>query len=243
MASRSAHAPGELSVEDDIDVALLQNTQAYLACLSRRRIPSPSLRQAWEQFYRTYDPVIRRFAAARGLHAADLGDCIQEVWVAIIGHLGQFQYAPKRGRFASWLYTLVQSKVIDLVRRRTRHPLENLTAKKAAALSSPLADPAAGSDGYWEPILFQRALDQLRRQVPPRSYRTLYLRLVEGWTTGEIATDLGLTPAQVRLIHFRTKQKLRDLVELSTGTCVVRGAAEPSAHVLARLSRATSKNP
>jgi hypothetical protein len=63
----------------------------------------------------------------------------------------------------------------------------------------------------------RRVLAELRRGVSERSYRVLYLRWVEGWTTREIAAALGLTPAQVRSRDHRMIGKCRSLFDSCAG--------------------------
>jgi hypothetical protein len=72
---------------DDFDLALLQHTQAYLECRSRRLIPSVELLAAWERFYRVYDPLIRRFATAFHVPKDSQDDCIQQVWTELVKKL------------------------------------------------------------------------------------------------------------------------------------------------------------
>src|SRR5262245_31310954 len=99
------------------DLQLLQDAQAYLRCRAQRLAPGWRLCQAWEQFYRLCDPLLRGFARASRAPWADLDDCVQLAWVELVRRLPWFRYDPRRGRFRSWLYGVVHGKVIDLYRR------------------------------------------------------------------------------------------------------------------------------
>jgi RNA polymerase sigma factor (sigma-70 family) len=70
----------------------------------------------------------------------DLDDCVQEVWAELVTLLRVLRYDPRRGRFRTWLYTIVHSRATDLLRRRLRHPADGLGAR-AAALGSREGDP------------------------------------------------------------------------------------------------------
>ncbi len=216
MSAPIARASGISSAPGDIDPGLLQKTQLYLACLSRRQTPGSPLSEAWDRFYRIIDPVIRRFASGCGAAAPDLDDCAQEVWTTLVTHLRDFHLDPRRGRFLSWLYTLVRSKAADQVRGRARHPAANLTHAAGAELRGPDADPAAEYEMHRQQTLVHAVLDELRQQVSERSYRVVYLRWIEGRTIPEIAAALNLTPQQVRFRSHRMKQKFHILFDLCT---------------------------
>ena len=205
------------SATHDIDPQLLQDAQAYLKSQLCRQIPPLPLVEAWEEFYDTYDPVIRSYAASCGTPPADLDDCTQEVWTTLVTKLRDFQYDPLRSRFLSWLYTLVHSKATDLHRSRTRHPTESLTPVREAELYGSDKDPVAEYEQRRRQAMVNGALDELRKQVSERNYRVLHMRSVEGCTVAETAAALELEPEQVRLLHHRLKQKLVQRLKLSMG--------------------------
>jgi RNA polymerase sigma-70 factor (ECF subfamily) len=198
---------------DDLDSGLLQDTQAYLECRDQHLVADRRLVTAWEQFYRTYDPLLRRFAIACHVPVPDLNDCAQQVWVVLLARLRSFRYDPRRGRFRCWLYTLVRNKAADLLRGRSQHPSALLGCRAAAVLRSRDGDPAAEYERRRRQVVVRRVLTELRRRVPERCYRVLYLRYVEGRTVGETAATLGLTPAQVWPLEHRGRQRFRRLFE------------------------------
>jgi RNA polymerase sigma factor (sigma-70 family) len=215
----------------DIDRQLLQDAQAYLESQLCRQTPPLPLVEAWEEFYHTYDPVIRSYAVSCGAPAADLDDCTQEVWTTLVTKLGNFRYDPLRSRFLSWLFTLVHSKATDLHRSKTRHPTESLTSAEEAELYGSDMDPVAEYEQRRRRALVNGALDELRKQVSERNYRVLYMRSVEGLTVAETAAALGLEPEQVRLLHYRSKQKLVEMLKLCMENEFLRSDEGRSVHV------------
>jgi RNA polymerase sigma-70 factor (ECF subfamily) len=195
----------------DIDLELLGDTQAYLKCLSRNQAPDPPLHRAWERFYHIYAPLLKRFALTCRVSRTDLNDCLQEVWKELITALPDFHYDSGRGRFRSWLYTLVHSKAIDLIRSQARRRTQRLERQMEAVLHSPDADPVITYERQAQQEALQHALAALRPQVSLLSYRVLYLRWIEGRTVAETAAILGLTSRQVWFRHHRVKRKLHAL--------------------------------
>jgi RNA polymerase sigma factor (sigma-70 family) len=198
----------------DIDPQLLLDTQAYLQDRLLGRTPRGPWIEAWERFYQTYTPLIRRFTLACRVPAADLNDCVQEVWAALVRILPDFDYHQQRGQFRSWLYTIVHGKAVDLLRRQMRHQVARLSSQIAAALCDRDDDPATEYERQCRREEVRRLLGELRRRVSARSYRVVHLRWIEGRTTQEIAAALELTPQQVRFRQHRMMQKLRLLSDL-----------------------------
>ncbi len=195
----------------DIDLELIQQTQAYLECLSRQQQPDLNLRLAWERFYDLYHPLLRRFALASHLARADVHDCVQDVWKEIVRSLPTFAYDPRRGRFRTWLYSLVRCKAIDLLRRRNKHAAESLNGQEGTGLHEPAPDPSADSERQDEREVVRVVLARLRDEVSECSYQVLHLRWIEGLSVPEVAAALDLTPRQVWFRHHRMKQKFRAL--------------------------------
>ncbi len=195
--------------DGEMSLGQLEATRAYLGSLARHATPGPALAEAWDCFYQTYSPLIRRFSLACGVSRTDLDDCVQEVWNEIVQRLPEFCYDPRRGRFRTWLYALVRSKAVDLIRVRTRHPTVGLPGE--AELRGPDPDPAAQYECHCQQEAVRRALVVLRRRVSQQSYDVLHMYWIEGCSVPEIAAALGLTAGQVRLRHHRVKDKFRRL--------------------------------
>src|SRR5579872_6417858 len=108
------------------NVILLGWTQEYLRTLLAEESPDSVLAAAWDEFYRVYDSLMRRFAMARGLSGADLDDCVQAVWMQIASQLSEFKHPESHAGLRSWLYTHVRSRAGNLLRRKSRRPAESL---------------------------------------------------------------------------------------------------------------------
>lgn len=102
------------------NVVLLYQTKQYLAAQLQRQAPNTVLAQAWDEFYRVYSNLIRRFVLAQGLRGTDADDCVQEVWSTVAWNLAGFERPQQRPGLRSWLYTVVRSKSTDYRRRQFR---------------------------------------------------------------------------------------------------------------------------
>ena len=101
---------------------LVENTQEFLRAVMTEQVPDALLTAAWSEFYRVYDVLVRRFAAARGVRGTDVEDCVQDVWSEVAKRFVGFQFTTEAG-LRSWLFALVRSRATDMFRRRSRRPL------------------------------------------------------------------------------------------------------------------------
>lgn len=98
----------------------------------------------------------------------------------------------------SWLFTIARREHARLYERK-RLPTVDIDEVEA------LGDPALASDGDAGLVDLRRAILQL-----PEEYREpLVLQVLGGFTTAEIAAQLGLTQAAVLTRLFRARNRLR----------------------------------
>ncbi len=133
------------------DLQLLLDAQAYLKMLLEDKVPNSLLAVAWENFYRVYDNLIRRFVVARGIPHSDVDDCVQEVWGEIAVRLFEFDRPADRPGLRAWLYALVRSKATNVFRSKARRPAVSLDQRKLAGHehgdAAPIPRPCTSSSG------------------------------------------------------------------------------------------------
>jgi RNA polymerase sigma-70 factor (ECF subfamily) len=171
---------------------------------------SPDAQLAWSAFQPAADTTIRAFAGRFFKSASDIDDCTQEVWIDLIRNLPDFNLDQSRGRFTSWLFTIVRNKATDIVRRQARRA-EPMTA----AIDHPdraTEDPAHSLARKSEIQSVHAALAALRERTSEKNYQLLHLRHIEGRPVAEVAEVLNITPSQVWAREHRLKRQLRALL-------------------------------
>ena len=73
--------------------------------------------QAWEEFFRRYWPLIYGYAKHEGCSDHTAEDIVQDVLATVFREQGVFCYDSQRGRFRSWLGTIVRNKIAEHRRR------------------------------------------------------------------------------------------------------------------------------
>ncbi len=109
----------------------------------------------------------------------------------------------------AWLLGIAAHHCVDRLRRRS---LEG----RLFAAEDPVGDDTAGAGPSPLTALLARerqsALEVALAELPDRYRAPLVLRFLAELSTAEIAEQLELTPAQVALLLFRAKQRLRDVL-------------------------------
>jgi RNA polymerase sigma factor (sigma-70 family) len=203
----------------ETNVVLVGWVQDYLRSQLQEGTPDALLTAAWDEFYRVYDVLMRRFSYSRGLSGSDVDDCVQAVWLEVASGFGEFEHPAERSGLRSWLYMLVRSKAADLLRSRARRPAESLDAARALG-REPVdreADPTQLMDRQWERALLETLLEELRQEISETNWNLLRMRCLEGRDVPEVAAELGLSSEQVWYRQRRLMKKLQSRVALFTG--------------------------
>ena len=200
-------------------LTLLEDAQSYLRSALAQQAPDSVLVLAWEEFYRIYDDLIRRFVVSHGVPYSHVDDCVQEVWCDVVEHLAGFERPPDRPGLRAWLYTLVRGKAANLFRGNARRLAENLQDASMAGREpiQPESDPVELFEKKWEAALLESVVEKLRQEVSDVNYRILRMRLFDDRDVKDVASELGVTPEQVRYRHHRVMRKLRTRLAVFTG--------------------------
>jgi RNA polymerase sigma factor (sigma-70 family) len=191
----------------------IQSVSAYLNCLSNREAPSAALTTSWNQFHAWCDQRIRGYAARYHRTAADIDDCTQETWVDLTRRLKDFDFDASRGKFTSWLYTLVRNNAVDLSRIANRHTTGSLNdAPVDAHPASPNPNPMESLSRKADIQRVREAVEQLKNRVSAESYEVAKLRWIDQRPMQEVKAKLGMTANQIWAREHRLREKLRGVL-------------------------------
>jgi RNA polymerase sigma-70 factor, ECF subfamily len=132
---------------------------------------------------------IRRGLARAGAPAADVEDILQETLLAI--HLKRHTWKETEA-FAPWMRAIARNKMIDSLRRRGRHidlPIEDFDDILAAPEEEPMLAPAEA--------------DRMLSTINGRSREVVQAIAIEGLSTREVASRLGVSEGAVRVALHR----------------------------------------
>jgi RNA polymerase sigma-70 factor (ECF subfamily) len=165
--------------------------------------------QAWSEFHELYAPMLYRFARTRGLSHDDAEDARATCYATIVRKIPHFKYDKNKGQFKAWLRTLVNRRVIDILRkRRERHAdTDQLQG---------LIDSGSEVDALWEQQWRRQhlryCLQQVRSRVSSATYETFTMLMQAGISVPDICQRLEITPNQVYKAKARVLEAIRGLM-------------------------------
>jgi len=164
---------------------------------------------ALEQLYDRY--VRQCFSLALRMlgDSAVAEEVIQEIFLKLWTNPGS--YSLQKGKFVSWLLSLVHHRCIDELRRRSRTDvaLDDETGSVLNTEPDPALEPG---DQVWV-MEQQRAVREALAQIPQNQRQVLELAYFRGLSHSEIAEKLGQPLGTVKTRIRLGMQSLRNLLE------------------------------
>lgn len=162
---------------------------------------------AWREFAERYGPLIRSFAARRGVQPSDCDDVVQDTLLALTRSMPTFQYDPARGKFRSYLKTIV----IHAIFRRNHQKnagaaLEDI--ERAASTAAQDDGVEALWDDEWRQYHLQRAMKQIDVEFNTADRAAFKAYAIDGRDARETADSLGLSVDQVYHAKSRILKRL-----------------------------------
>jgi len=161
----------------------------------------------WEDFARTYSPLIQCIARWKNVPEDDIDDILQQTLLSVF-HGGKFAYRREEdGKFRTWLGTIIRNRIADYFRKTGRE------ARVRAKLRE-FNEPEAFEDDYFEKYrdhLLELALEELKQQVSPEIYETFAL-CRQGRSDKDVAALLDVKPNTVTVRKRRCVEILNAVI-------------------------------
>ena len=167
---------------------------------------------AWARFVDMYGPVIHHLVRllAPGISDADTDDAVQDVFVKLVNILRSGAYDPAKGKFRTYLSTLVRRLLIDRYReaaaRRQDRQMEIEVAEEIAVED----DPGAWMDAKWRVACRMAAERRVMEEsaISERSREVWRLLSCEGLAVKDAAKRLGIPSNAVSKIKCRVEAQI-----------------------------------
>ena len=189
---------------------------------------------AWRTLAGRYGPLVARWGRARRLQPAAIDDLTQEVLVRLHRALPEFRYDPRRGRFRSYLRTVVENTIRDLRRAEGRRglpgfggsavaeALRRVPASEDRVLAEELSSRVEADDAR-----LRRAVERVKGRVEPHTWRAFWRTEVESAGVAETAEELGLLKGSVHKARSRVRKMLREEFAALEGMAAEEGNDTP----------------
>ena len=173
---------------------------------------------AWARFVDMYGPVIHHLVRllSPGISDADTDDAVQDVFVKLVNILRSGAYDSAKGKFRTYLSTLVRRLLIDRYReaaaRRRDRQVEIEVAEEIAVED----DPGAWMDAKWRIACRMAAERRVMEEsaLAEQSREVWRLLSVEGLSVKDAARRLGIPSNTVSKIKRRIETRIAAVLAL-----------------------------
>jgi RNA polymerase sigma-70 factor (ECF subfamily) len=168
-----------------------------------RRSPDEA---AWARFVHLYSPLLFGWARQAGLGERHAGDLVQDVFVILMKELPHFEHDPAHS-FRAWLKTVVLNRWRNQIKRQARGPVHPGDAFLADV---PAPDDSLFEEQEYRRQLLRRALELLRDQFQPATWKAFHEHGMNGRPAAEVASELAMTVGAVYAAKCRVLGRLRE---------------------------------
>ena len=168
-----------------------------------------------------YQQPMLRLASSMVANQAVAEEAVQDTWLGVLRGIERFE---GRASFKTWLFRILVNRTRSAGSREPSDPsIEALHAVDPSRfdVQGQWADPLdrwteESEDrldaATWVPVL-RSALDEL----PPRQRQVVMLRDVEGLSSDEACTVLGISVGNQRILLHRGRSRLREILDAEMG--------------------------
>jgi RNA polymerase sigma-70 factor, ECF subfamily len=175
---------------------------AYVEVLDRLRRGDP---EAIDDLLLRAQGIARRYSLAICGAAPDRDDAMQEALLKTFRHAGQIR-EPRA--FRAWLYRTVKNACLVGRRRKAFEAV----ASAADEDGSDVPDEALPADSALEAAETRAQIRAALARLRPTYREAVFLRDLEGLSTREVATVLGISEANVKVRLHRAHAELRSVL-------------------------------
>lgn len=163
-------------------------------------------RQAYGQLLSEAAPYLRALALRYLGSGPDLEDAVQEILLSV--HAIRHTYEPSRP-FRPWLATIASRRLIDVLRRRSRHVRHEVEESAAG--------PEAAGDELDPSVIAGRVVDirsvrQAVAALPVRQREAVRLLRLQELSLEEAATASGQSTGALKVACHRALKSLREML-------------------------------
>jgi RNA polymerase sigma factor (sigma-70 family) len=175
-----------------------------------------------------YSPVLLRVALRRLRNMEDAEDVVQDALLSAHKHIRQFE---GRSQLSTWLTTIVTNAARMKIRGRSRHEMLSLDQdhdNDAAAFAneiSEIKDARPNPETLYTQTEMNEILRRALAHLSPKLRSAIQLRELEGYSTREAASILGISGNALKSRVSRARTTLRLLIGNRVG---MRPSVEPA---------------
>jgi RNA polymerase sigma-70 factor (ECF subfamily) len=138
---------------------------------------------------------------------------VQEVFLAVAGHIDDFSPSGPASSFRGWLWTISRNQIRLYYRKQRDRPRATGGSDAHRDLNEVpdlLQQVEEISVDQSRQSQVHRALESIRHDLEPQTWQALLRVTLGGHSAADVAAELAMTPAAVRQAKYRVLCRLHD---------------------------------
>lgn len=140
---------------------------------------------------------------------------LQDVFQLAFARIGEFRRSQSGDTLRGWLRGITRNKVLEFYRRSGKQPraVGGSTIQQRIQEVADSGDATSGEEGDEAEALsdlYCRALELVRHEFEPTTWRAFWRTTVDAQRPVDVAGELGLSPAAVRMAKSRVLRRIRE---------------------------------
>ena len=177
-----------------------------------KAVADTSNEKAWKRLFDLYAGFVFSIARSKGLTVTDSDDIVQNVFVDLARNLPQFNYDRTKGRFRSYLISLVNWRVTDKLRASKRDV--DLKSQYGEDMKGAVAeDDGSFLEDEWRAAAMEEALRRIKDEVNPDHFAAFVASTIEGQDTETVMNLYSITRDNLYQIRKRLTLKLKEATQ------------------------------
>ncbi|MCD6427979.1 MAG: sigma-70 family RNA polymerase sigma factor [Caldisericaceae bacterium] len=169
-------------------------------------------KDAFNEFYNLFFDKVYRYAYKRVKNREQAEDITSETFLRVIKGLKNFE-TRMNGGLDIWMYTIERNLIRDFFRKNMGVEILPFEEKWNLLLQPPIDDPYITIERNEIDRIVKESMNELNER-----YKTvLKCRFYKGMSIKEVASNLGISEANVKVLQFRALKKLKDLIKEKMG--------------------------
>ncbi len=171
---------------------------------------------AWQRFSLVFGPVLYVWVRQGGIPERDAPDVVQAVSQSVFQSLPRFRKERPGERFRDWLWTIAKRRMCDYFRSRQHLQLARGGSDAQLRLQEvPERYPADEPEAVVSEstLIVREALEMIRGEFRPNTWRACHLLVCEGWNAEAAATELQMSTGAVYMARSRVLKRLKEVLD------------------------------
>lgn len=165
--------------------------------------------EAWFRLVSIYDPLIAGWLRRSGVDEKEIPDISQEVLVAVVQQLKDFDHNGRPGAFRNWLKRITYYRCQRFWGKKKSN-FQEQEVRSLAGLEDPINELSVQWDLEHDQYVLRRILQLIRSEFDPKAYEAFERTTVKGESPAEVASDLNISTGQIYKYRFRIMKRLKE---------------------------------